>query len=135
MVGFIVMLVVNAIALVVAIEVVPEVDFDWQAFPLGLLALAVIFGAVNAAVKPIVKALALPISLFTLGLVGLVINLAMLLLTAFIGGQVGIDFTIAGFPPDLGVETIVYALIAAIIISVVSTVVSLVFSTRRVVGL
>jgi putative membrane protein len=135
MIGFLVMLVVNAVALVAAIELVPGVDLDWRASPLALVGLALIFGLVNSAVKPIVRALALPISFVTLGLVGVAINVAMLLLTALIADRIGIAFTIAGWPPELGLETIVDALLAAILISVVSTIVSLALGTRRVVGL
>jgi putative membrane protein len=135
-IDLLVKVVISAIALVAAIELVPGIDFDWQDNLPGLLVVALIFGLVNAYLRPIVKALALPISLFTLGLVGIVINVAMLLLTAFLASQAGIAFDIGGWPSDgFGVQTIVSGLLAALLISVVSTVLSLVFATRRVVGL
>jgi putative membrane protein len=133
-VNLLIKIVVSAIALVAAVELVPGIDFDWRADPLGLLVIAVIFGLVNAYLRPIVKLLALPISLFTLGLVGIVINVAMLLLTAFLARQLGVDFTIGGWPPDFGVATVVAAVLAALLISVVSTLLNLALSSRRVVG-
>jgi putative membrane protein len=135
-IDLLVKLVVSAAALVAAIELVPGIDFAWQENLAGLLVVALIFGLVNAYLRPIVKALALPISLFTLGLVGIVINVAMLLLTAFLASQAGITFDIGGWPSDgFGVQTIISAVLAALLISVVSTILSLVFGARRVVGL
>jgi putative membrane protein len=135
-IDLLVKVVVSAVALVAAIELVPGIDFDWQANLPGLLVVALIFGLVNAYLRPIVKALALPISFFTMGLVGIVINVAMLLLTAFLASQAGITFDIGGWPSDgFSVQTIISAVLAALLISVVSTVLGLVFSTRRVVGL
>ncbi len=74
--------------------------------------MALIFGLVNAIVKPIVKALGCAIIVLTLGLFLLVINAAMLLLTSWISGQLDIPFHVADFYPA--------AFWGAIIISVVS---------------
>jgi putative membrane protein len=86
-----------------------------------LLIVIVIFGVVNALVKPVVSALSCPVNFFTLGLFTLVINALMLLLTAYIASAVGnsewLNFTgsLNGFWP---------ALLAGIVISVVSTILS-----------
>jgi len=117
---------VNAVALWVAVQVVPQVDFafgdDW--WKLG--AVALIFALVNTYLKPIVTTLSLPISLVTLGLVGFVINAAMLLVTALLSNAIDLDFRIDEFPPDLTGDAIIGALLAALVITVVSTALSLV---------
>ncbi|NUO99595.1 MAG: phage holin family protein [Nonomuraea sp.] len=77
-----------------------------------LLLVALIFGIVNAIVKPIVKALGCAVIVLTLGLFLLVINAAMLLLTSWIAGQFDIPFHVDDFYPA--------AFWGAIIISVVS---------------
>ncbi|MFI6499043.1 phage holin family protein [Nonomuraea typhae] len=76
-----------------------------------LVVVALIFGLINAVVKPIVKMLGCAVIVLTLGLFLLVINAAMLLLTSWIAGQLNIPFHVDGF---------VSALIGSVIISVVS---------------
>ncbi|MCW2566729.1 MAG: Membrane protein of unknown function [Mycobacterium sp.] len=78
---------------------------------LTLLGVALVFGVVNAVVKPVVKLLTLPLFLLTLGLITLVINALLLQLTAWISDQVGLHFTVSGFGT---------ALVGAIIVSLVS---------------
>jgi putative membrane protein len=126
-------IVVNAIALYVVVQVVPQVVFDYGDEWWKLGAVALVFGLVNALLRPIVKALSLPISLLTLGLVGFVINAAMLLVTAFLSGQFDLGFTVGGFPPDFTADTVVGALIASVIISAVSTALGLLNFGRRIV--
>jgi uncharacterized membrane protein YvlD (DUF360 family) len=75
--------------------------------------------------------LSLPLNLFAMGLVGLVINTAMLLLLALISGQLDLGLTLAGWPGgDFDLQVLVTAVIAALVISVVSTGLGLV---RRIV--
>jgi putative membrane protein len=90
-----------------------------------------IFALVNSYIKPIVKALSLPISLMTLGLIGFVINAVMLLLVAVVSGQLKLGFKIGTFPPDLNADAIVGALLGAIVISVVSTLASIALTPRK----
>ena len=87
MVDLLIRIVINAAALIVAARVVPGIKLqlgptleDW----LKVAAIALIFALINTYLRPIVKAVSLPISLLTVGLVGLVINAAMLLLLAFV---------------------------------------------------
>jgi putative membrane protein len=75
-----------------------------------LLAVAVIFGLVNALVRPIVKLLTLPLLLLTLGLFTFVVNALMLLLTSWLSRQLELPFVVDGF---------VSALFGALIISLV----------------
>jgi putative membrane protein len=132
-VEMVVKILINAAALFVAVQVVPQIKFafgnDWW----KLLVVALIFALVNSYIKPIVKALSFPISLLTLGLIGFVINAAMLLLVAFASGQFKLGFKIGTFPPDLNADAIVGALIGAIVISVVSTVASIALSPRKLI--
>ncbi|MCK2212643.1 phage holin family protein [Actinomadura sp. ATCC 31491] len=119
---FIIRTVAAAVALWVAIQFVPGIDVNastnsakyWGV----LLLVALIFGIVNAIVKPIVKALGCAIIVLTLGLFLLVINAAMLLLTSWISGQLDIPFHVDNFYPA--------AFWGAIIVSVVSWVLGLI---------
>jgi putative membrane protein len=93
---------------------------------IGLVGLALVAGVVNGLIKPIVRLLSLPIRMATLGLVSFVINAAMLLLIAWLAGQLGIHFTIAGFPPKLTADAFVWALIGSIVLSIISTIIGMV---------
>ncbi len=64
---------------------------------LTLLATAVIFAVVNSVVGPVVKILSIPFIIVTLGLMLLVINALMLLLTSWFAGVIGLGFHVEGF--------------------------------------
>jgi putative membrane protein len=64
---------------------------------LTLLVVAVIFGLVNAFVRPVVRLLSLPFIILTLGLMILVINALMLMLTGWVSEQLGLGFHVDGF--------------------------------------
>jgi putative membrane protein len=116
---FAVRVVVNAIALIAAVRLVPNVDFhgDW----IQLLILAAIFGVINAYIRPLVKLLSLPLNLLTFGVIGLVINVVLVMLAAAVGGSLHLGFSLAGWPPGkIGIDTIVAAFLTSIVISVVS---------------
>jgi putative membrane protein len=103
---------INAAALWVAASFVPGI----HAGGIGsVLALALVFGLVNAFVRPFLKLVSCPIILLTLGLFTLVVNALMLMLAAWLGRGLGIEFTVDGFVP---------AFLGALIISVVSTLLS-----------
>ena len=131
MVELIVRIVINAVALLVAVKVVPQIVFkfgnDWW----KVLAVALIFALVNSYIKPIVKALSFPISMLTLGLVAFVINAAMLLLLAVLSEQLKLGFKIGGFPPTLNADAIIGAFIGAVVISIVSTLASIALAPRK----
>lgn len=89
----------------------------------GVFALiALVFGVVNAIVKPLVKLIALPLYILTLGLFTLVVNALMLMLTAWIT---------ASWTWGLRVDTFGTAVIGAVIISIVSFVLSVVTGANR----
>ena len=134
MVELIIRILVNAAAVWVAVQVLPDnlLSFDFGNDWWKLLVVALVFALVNSYIKPIVKALSFPISMMTLGLVAFVINAAMLLLVAFASGQLNLGFKVGDFPPDLASsDTIVGALLGALIISVVSTLASIALTPRK----
>jgi putative membrane protein len=125
---------VNAAALWVAVQVLPRnlLSFDYGNDWWKLLAVALIFALVNSYIRPIVKALAFPISIMTLGLVSFVINAALLLLVAALSGQFDLSFKVGDFPPTLlAANTIIGAIVAAAVISIVSTLVNIALAPRR----
>lgn len=107
-------LLINAIALYVAIQVVEGIHFDGDL--VQLLFVAVVFGLVNAIIRPVVSVLSCPLQILTLGLFTFVINAVMLLLTASISRSLNLGFTVTGF---------VDALLGSIVISVVSFLLSI----------
>jgi putative membrane protein len=125
MFGFVVRVLVNAIAVIVAVALVPRVDFTgdlWQ-----LLILAAIFGVINAYIRPVVKLLSLPLNLVTFGLIGFVINTALVMLAAAVGDSLKLGFTLAGWPPGkIDIDVLVAAFLTSIVISVVSAVMAVV---------
>jgi putative membrane protein len=62
-----------------------------------LVAVAFVFGVVNAVLKPIIRTLGCAFYILTLGLFALVVNAALLLLTSWIAAQLHLDFHVAGF--------------------------------------
>jgi len=125
MLDIVIRIVINAIALIAAVYLVPRVGFDGSLIELG--AIAAVFGLINAYLRPIVKAFSLPLNLFAFGLVGLVINTLLVLLLALIGGQLNLGFTLAGWPPgNIDLDVIVAALLTGIVVSIVSTVLAMI---------
>jgi len=134
-VELIIKVLINAVALFVAVKVLPAnlLSFNWGNDWWKLLAVALVFALVNSYIKPIVKALSFPISIMTLGLVAFVINAAMLLLVALASDALKLGFKLGTFPPTLNSDAIIGALVGAVIISVVSTVASIALSPRKLI--
>jgi putative membrane protein len=88
---------INAVALWVAITFVPGIHAqgEWGA----LLVLAVIFGLVNALLRPLLNVLTCPLIILTLGLGTLLINTLLFWLSGWVGAQFGVGFTVEGFWP------------------------------------
>ena len=120
----IVRLLATAVALAVAawlvdgISVGPGTDTERA---LTLLGVAVIFGLVNAIVRPIVRLISLPLFIVTLGLFTFVVNALMLLLTAWIGDQFDLAFEVNGFWS---------ALLGALVVSIVTFILNLLLPDR-----
>jgi putative membrane protein len=110
---------VSAIGLWVASEIVPGIHIgDWQ----SLVAGTAIFAIVNALIRPLATFATFCLVIVTFGVFLLVINAAMLGLTAWVSGQLGLNFTVDGFWS---------AVVGAIVISLVSFVATLIAGQLR----
>jgi putative membrane protein len=134
-VELIVRILINAAALFVAVKVLPNnlLSFHWGADWWKLLVVGLVFALVNSYIKPIVKALSMPIGLLTMGLIAFVINALMLVLVAAVSGPLKLGFKVGDFPPTVSSDTIVGALLGALIISVVSTVAYVALTPRKLI--
>lgn len=108
-------IIINALALWLTALLMP--NFVLTGNIVGILIVAIIFGLVNALIRPIVKLLSLPLTVITLGLFTLVINMVMLMLTAWLAGDY---LSIQGN----FLEQLLYAFLASILISIISTILS-----------
>lgn len=111
---FLIRLLATAAALWVAVALVPGISYEGGV--LGLLGVALVFGVVNAVIRPILKLLTCPLVVLTLGLFVFVLNAFLLWLTAEIAQAFGIGFGVDGF---------LAALIGALIVGIVSTILNL----------
>lgn len=112
---------VNALALFTAAQVVPGIEIDGNGWVVYAV-VAIIFGLINALIRPLLKMLTCPLIILTLGLFTLVINALMLLLTSWIGTVIGYGFYIDGFWP---------AFWGGLVVSVVSVVLNLVIQDEE----
>ena len=115
MTKFILRWAINAVALYLAVYFVPGVNLE-GGFG-SLIWLALIFGLINAFLRPLLKLLTCPLIFLTLGLFTLLINTFLFWLTGEIGQAFGIGFTVAGFWP---------AFLGGLVVTVVSVIMSLI---------
>lgn len=106
---------INAVAIWAALSLVPGIE-PTQGGWLPILGLAVIFGLLNALLRPVIELLTCPLIILTLGLGTLLINTLLFWLTGLIGARFGIGFTVDGFWP---------AFLGALVVSLVSFVLTL----------
>ncbi len=126
MLRFILSLLATAAAFWIVTAFVPGL-MTYEGEVAGLIGLALIFGVVNGLLGPIVRLFALPLTVVTLGLIGFLINAALLLVVAWIAGALDISFQVGDFPPDLfTVATLTGAVVGAIVLGIVNTIVHLV---------
>ncbi|MFE0640507.1 phage holin family protein [Streptomyces sp. NPDC058877] len=114
MMNFVVKTLANAGALGVAIWLLQDITLTGESTgkkALTLILVALVFGLVNSLVKPVVNLLTLPLFILTLGLITLVVNALMLLLTSWLAEQLNLSFHVEGFWT---------AVLGGLIISVVS---------------
>ncbi|HUI88380.1 MAG TPA: phage holin family protein [Anaerolineales bacterium] len=114
MTRFILRWIINAVAIFLAIKFVPGIHLDSL---FSIIWLALIFGLVNAFLRPLLKLLTCPLIILTLGLFTLLINTFLFWLTGQIGQMFGIVLTFNGFWSIF---------LGALIISIVSIVLSLI---------
>ncbi|MFY1696898.1 MULTISPECIES: phage holin family protein [unclassified Solwaraspora] len=100
--GFLIRLAITAVALWITTLVVPGIEVSGDSATrtvLTLVIVALIFGIVNAVLKPIIKVVGCVFYLLTLGLFALVVNALLFLLTDWLAQQLDLPFTIDGFWP------------------------------------
>jgi putative membrane protein len=117
---FITRLLVNAAALWVAIRYVPGISFEGT-WPL-LFGVALVFGVLNAVIRPVLFVLTLPFLIITLGLFTFVLNAFMLWMTSAASDLFGLQFHVTGFGA---------AFLGALVITIVSFALSMLVSPRR----
>ncbi|HUP23263.1 MAG TPA: phage holin family protein [Thermoanaerobaculia bacterium] len=121
MLRFAIRLVVNALAILAAAWLVPGIVVSGGVGT--YLAVALIFGIVNATIGTVLKVMTCPLILLTLGLFTLVINALMLQFSAWWARIFGLGFSVSDFWA---------ALIGALVVSVVSALFSLLVGDSRV---
>ncbi|MBB5829391.1 phage holin family protein [Micromonospora carbonacea] len=101
--GLLIRLGSTAVAFWLATLLIPGITLDTGSAVeaiVTLLLVAVIFGVVNAVLQPIVKTVGCGFYLLTLGLIALVVNGLLFLLTSWIAGEAGLPFHVDGFWPE-----------------------------------
>ncbi|NYI05447.1 phage holin family protein [Allostreptomyces psammosilenae] len=124
MIGFLVKTLINAVAIWVAAWLLSGIRLSSDGTAdtvITVILVALIFGVVNAVIKPLVRLLSLPLLLLSLGLLAFVINALMLMLTSWLSDQVGLAFHVDGFWT---------ALLGSLIISAIAWVLDLVVGDR-----
>ncbi len=122
--AFVLRVAVIAVSLWIATRIVPGIANTAGTTATGvgtLVVVALIFGLVNATIKPLIKTLGCAFYVLTLGLVGLVVNALLFMLVGFIADGVGLPFTVDGFGP---------AFVGAIVVAVVGAVLHFVIPDR-----
>jgi putative membrane protein len=121
---FLIRLVINAVGLYAAVAllndhgIIPQ-STNWLSF----IWLALIFGLINALLKPLLTVLSCPLIILTLGLGTLLINTLLFYLAGMIGTNFGVGFTVDGFIP---------AFLGALIVSLISFALGLLVREDRV---
>ncbi len=125
LVSLIIRVIANALALWAAVFLIDGIHVDTQDTTgqiVVYLVVGAIFGVVNAVIKPIVKTVGCLFYALTLGLIGLVVNALLFLLTEWIAGLFDIPFRI---------DTFWDAFLGAIVVAVVSFLISIVLPDKR----
>jgi putative membrane protein len=125
MLGLVLRLACSALAVWISTLIIPGIEVNaettWGTIGTAVL-VALIFGAVNMFIKPIVKLVGCGLYVLTLGLISLVVNGLLFWLVSWISGEIGIPFHVANFWPA--------AVLGALLVSLVSWVLGLVIKDR-----
>ena len=111
---FLLRLFATAAALWAAVVLVPGISYT-DGVP-GLLGVALVFGVINAVIRPVLKLLTCPLVVLTLGLFVFILNAFLLWLTSEVAQAFGLGFDVDGFWA---------ALVGALIVGIISTVLNL----------
>ena len=124
--GIIIRLVITAVSLWISTLLIDGIELTTDSLPgrAGtLLAVAVIFGVVNAVLRPIIKTIGCGLYVLTLGLIALVINGLLFLLVSWLAGRFDLPFHVDGFWPS--------AVLGALIVGVISWVLNMLVPDGR----
>ncbi|MFC3503841.1 phage holin family protein [Micromonospora krabiensis] len=113
--GLLIRLATTALAFWLATLIIPGIRLESDSVVetvTTLVLVAVIFGVVNAVLQPIIKTVGCGFYLLTLGLIALVVNGLLFLLTGWIAGEAGLPFEVDGFWPS--------AVLGALFVSIVT---------------
>lgn len=116
---FIIRTIITAVALWAAVALLAGISYSGAWW--GLLIVALIFGIINALVRPVLVLLSCPLIVLTLGLFIFILNAFLLWLTGEVSGALGVDFRVTSFWA---------AVLGGIIVGVVSTVLNLLVGTK-----
>ena len=118
--SFLIRLFVNAAALWIATQFVTGVTYRGAVLP--FIGVALVFGLVNAIIRPILKIFTFPLFILTFGLFALVLNGFMLWLTSSLSNVLGLGFHVNGFGP---------AFWGALVVTLVSTLLGILVRDRE----
>jgi putative membrane protein len=113
--GILIRLAISALALWITTVIVPGITLSTDSIGeavLTLVVVAVIFGVVNAVLRPIIKTVGCAFYVLTLGLVAIVVNGALFLLTSWVAGELDLPFHVDDFWPS--------AVVGALLVGIVS---------------
>jgi putative membrane protein len=113
--GIVIRLAISAVAVWIATLVVPGIRVFATTVPgrIGtIIVVAVIFGLVNTVLRPIIKTVGCAVYILTLGLIALVVNGALFMLTSWIAGKLNLPFHVDHFWPS--------AVVGALLVGVIS---------------
>jgi putative membrane protein len=122
-------IIIDSVALIAAALIVPGIELAWKDDPvqslITLAVLAAVFGVINGYLRPVLRAVSLPINLLSMGLFGFFLNAGLLVLLAWVVDTLWQPvLTIGGFPPELTTTTIGAAVAGSLVITIVSTLMS-----------
>jgi putative membrane protein len=123
--GILLRLAASALAVWIATLLISgiRVEADTTGGTVGtILAVTVIFGVINAVLRPIIKTIGCALYALTLGLIAIVVNALLFLLTGWIAAQFDLPFVIENFWPS--------AVLGALVVAVVSWLLNLVVVDR-----
>jgi putative membrane protein len=113
--GIIIRLLITAVSLWIATLVIDGIELTTDSTPakIGtLLAVAAIFGLINAFLRPVIKVIGCAFYILTLGLIAIVVNALLFMLTSWVAGLLDLPFHVDGFWPS--------AVLGALLVGVVS---------------
>ncbi|GIM91271.1 hypothetical protein Ato02nite_030640 [Paractinoplanes toevensis] len=118
--GILIRLVITAVSLWISTLVISGIELNTDSVPkkvVTLLVVAAIFGIVNAVLRPIIKVIGCGLYVLTLGLIAVVVNGLLFLLTSWIAGELDLPFHVDNFWPS--------AVLGALLVGVVSWVLNM----------